>query len=146
MCRTRTACGRQRWNDGICACCVLRTWYMSELCAHSSGEPRGETDNVFTDTSVRTYKIRPLVLKPGKSSYLLPPETTFNARRALQSARIALRPRPMCPAGLPCVRVLSPLPEGARTNRKASKTTKNYKHTYTSISSHAQINLLCMVL
>ena len=34
--RPHTACGRQRCNDGVRACCLLCTWYMSGRCAHSS--------------------------------------------------------------------------------------------------------------
>ena len=49
---------------------------------------------------IRTYKIMPLVLIPGKSSYPPPPEKTLSACHALQSVRIAPGPRPMYPPGL----------------------------------------------
>ena len=126
VCRTRTVFGRQRCNDGICACCLLRAWRMSELCANSSHESlyccRGKkTTLLCTGTYVKS---KAFVLKPGKSSYPLPPEkTTFSARHALQSARIVPRRRPMCPAGLPRARVLGVLPKSARTKRKVGKST-----------------------
>ena len=71
--------------------CLLRTWCEENRHIH--------LDN---NLPIRTYKIRPLVLKPGKSSYPLPPvNKKSGACHALQRARIAPGLRPTCPAGLP---------------------------------------------
>ena len=48
---------------------------------------------------------------------------TLSACHALQSARIAPRPRPMCPAGLPVSEYLVFC--RVRTKRKVGKSTKN---------------------
>ena len=57
------------FNFVICACCLLFTWYLSGLCAHESlGQ---KTDTILP---VRTDKMSPPVLKPGKYSYPLLPE------------------------------------------------------------------------
>ena len=84
VCRTRTASGRQRWNDEICDC-WLCTWCK-------------ENRRQFTDTYVQNkasrIETREIVLSTPAGIKPL------GARHALQSPRIAPRPRPMCPAGL----------------------------------------------
>ena len=80
----------------------------------------------------KTYKVRPLVLKPGKSSYPLPPgKKTLSARHALQSARIAPRPGAMCPPGLPVSEYLMFCRKVLARREKLIKVRKFDKHTYT---------------
>ena len=75
--------------------CLSSSWYwcMSGLCARDWAK----SCRHFTGTYV---KIRPILLKPGKSSYPLPPKKKLRACHALQRARIAPGPRPMRPDGL----------------------------------------------
>ena len=71
--------------------------HMSELCAHGSREPRGgNRQHLFTDTNVQNNR---LIYSRGGE--------TCSPPHALQSAQIAPRPRPMCPAGFPvCERLV----------------------------------------
>ena len=56
--------------------------------------------NVFYRYKRTSYKLRPLVLKPGTSSYPPPvKKKTLSAHRALHAGRTAPRPRPMCRTG-----------------------------------------------
>ena len=136
MGRPHTACGRQRCKDGIRACCLLCTWYMSGRCAHSSFIMRAyerEENRQYNIIPARTYKIiKPLVLKPGKSSYYtLPPEKkTSSARQALQSARIAPGPRSTYPAGLPVSEYLVVCRKVLVRRETLAKVPKIDKHTY----------------
>lgn len=70
--------------------CLLSTWYMSgSLCPS-----KGRKQTTFYRHVRSRYKIRPPVLKPGNSSYPLPPNKTLRgADHALQRAWIAPRPR-----------------------------------------------------
>ena len=96
-----------RWVGGIVGtmgpvyvvCCVPG---ICPSCARTANEPwRENRQHLPIHTyKTRTYKVRPLALKPGRSSYPLPPEKTLSACHALRSTRKASRPRPMCPAGL----------------------------------------------
>ena len=108
-------------------CCIPDPCLSCVLTARES--LREEADHMFP---IRTYEIGPLVSKPGKSSYPLPSEKKrLSARHALQSARIAPRPGPMCPAGLP---VSEYLVFGRRVlvRREKLVTVRKFdRHTYT---------------
>ena len=72
------------------------------------------------------------MLKPGKSSYPLPPENKpLSACHALQSVRIVPRPRPMCPAGLHVPEILVFCRKVLVRREKLATVRKFDKHTYT---------------
>ena len=73
-------------------------------------------------------------MKSGKSSYPLPPgKKLLSARHALQSARIAPKPRPRSPAGLPVSEYLVFCRKVLVRREKLPKVRKIDKHTYTYI-------------
>ena len=76
-------------------------------------------------SAIRTYRIRPLGLKPGKSSYPPSPKKEIERpSRAETWANVSGRAA--------CVRVLTVLTKGARTKRKVGKTVRKFgKHTHT---------------
>ena len=87
-----------------CALSLLSVIYLVRTCLGCVFVKGLNADDILP---VCTYKITPLVLKPGKTSYPRPPtKKTFSACHALHTARIEPGSRSMCPAGLlPCRRV-----------------------------------------
>ena len=111
-----------------CLCCVLRS--DAKNCTGTYYEYMKDKKNEDI-SEVRTYKIKPLVLKPGKSSDPLPPEKKkLTARHALQSARIAPRPRPMCLAGFLVSEYLMFRRKVLLQREKLAKVRKFDEHTY----------------
>ena len=125
--RPLTACGRQRWNDGIRACCLLSIWYMSGRCAHSSSwEPREENrQQYYTGTYVQTKasrtETREIVLSTpaGTKNLERPPRAPGCMDGAETSTNVSSRAS--------CVRVLTVLPKSARTKRKVGESAKNWQ-------------------
>ena len=80
-----------------------------------------KTENILP---VRSYRMRDLVPKAGKSSCPLPPKAKrLSARYALHTARITPGRQPMCPDRVPVKAYIfnSVLPRRARAKRKVRK-------------------------
>ena len=125
-CRTRTVYGRQRCRVVLCSSSVVYLVYVCLGCV-----PMGSYRGGKLTTTERLF-----VMKPGKSPYTLRPNIrTLRACHALQRARIAPGPQPMCPPGLLVLGSLTLAfhPKRARTKRKSWKKSTKTKtpRTYT---------------
>ena len=93
---------------------LLRTWCEENRHIH-----------LGNNLPIRTFKIRPFVLKPGKSFYPLPPENNFErlprapecTDRAETSINVSGRAS--------CARAADVFPKSARTKKKVCESTKN---------------------
>ena len=76
---------------------------------------------------------------PGKSSYPLPPrKKTLSARHALNTARIAPRPRPQCSDGLPLQKTLN-FAQTARVRRDVIENRRQFHYNYTRTFSGSMV-------
>ena len=101
-----------------CCCCYLLFGLLG--CAPSKIKTRISKKS-YVRMKMNTASHR----HPGKSSYPLPQKKTLSARHALNTARIAPRPRPQCSDGLPLQNPFGFCSNSARAKRYDRKQTKN---------------------